>query len=89
VCFDCLCNFCQKLFSFLGELSEILSQIYICHHVKYQIFLLDINEHWAIEIKLLTSGLVLVVNIYRYCICYTSGDVSYTAIDGDAVSVFA
>jgi len=31
----------------------------------------------------------VVVNIYRYCIHYTSGDVSYQTINGDAVSVFA
>ena len=31
----------------------------------------------------------MVVNIYRYCTCYTSGDVSHQTISGYAVSVFA
>ena len=44
VCFDFLCKFCPKHFSFWEELSELWSQMYIGLHVKYQLFLSDFHE---------------------------------------------
>jgi hypothetical protein len=44
VCFDFLCNFCLKHFSFQGELSEIWSKTYIGLLVKYPLFLSNFNE---------------------------------------------
>ena len=43
VCFDFLYNFCLKYFSFLEEMSEMLSKMYITH-VNYPLFLSDFNE---------------------------------------------
>jgi hypothetical protein len=31
----------------------------------------------AIQIKLFTSKFAVIMNIYRFCICYAKGDVSY------------
>jgi ribosome biogenesis protein Nip4 len=41
MCFDFLYNFCLKQLLFYEELSEISSQIYVCPHVKYPLFLSD------------------------------------------------
>ena len=45
MCFDFLCNFCLKHFSF-QELSKIPSKMYTCLHIKYQLFLSEFNETW-------------------------------------------
>jgi hypothetical protein len=34
----------------------------------------------AILIKVVRSALVVIVNIYIYCICYINGDVSYKVV---------
>jgi len=44
VCFDFLYKFCLKYFSFIEELSEILSKMYMGLHVQYSLFLSDFNE---------------------------------------------
>jgi hypothetical protein len=49
VCFDFLYNVCLKHFSFLKELSEIWSKIYIGIHVKYPLFCSDFNETWILS----------------------------------------
>ena len=46
MCFDILYSFFLKHFSFLGELSEIWSKVYIGRHVKCPLFLSDFNETW-------------------------------------------
>ena len=45
-CFGFLYNIFLKYLSFSEKLSEILSQIFICLHVKYPFFLSDFNETW-------------------------------------------
>jgi hypothetical protein len=49
VCFDFLCNFRLKHFSFKEKLSEMWSDVYIGLHVKYPLFLSDFNEAWFFE----------------------------------------
>jgi len=46
VCFDFLCKFCLKCFSFEEKFSEIWSKAYIGLHVKWPLFLSDFNENW-------------------------------------------
>jgi hypothetical protein len=46
VCFDLLYNFCLKNFSFLEEMRNIWSKMYIGLHVKYSLFLSDFSEIW-------------------------------------------
>jgi hypothetical protein len=47
LCFDCLHNLCLKYFSFWENFSEILSKMYIGLHIKYPLFLADINDTWT------------------------------------------
>jgi len=51
MCFGFLYNFCLKLFSFKGELSE-LSQMYIDLHVKYPLFWSDFSKTWILFIQI-------------------------------------
>ena len=44
VCFDFLYNVCLK-HVILKAISEILSEMYICLHVKHHCFLSDFNEN--------------------------------------------
>jgi hypothetical protein len=44
MCFYFLYNFCLEHFSFYKESNKILSQMYICLHVTYQLFLSFFNE---------------------------------------------
>ena len=41
MCFDFFYKFCPKYFTFLEELNEILSLMYIGLYVKYALFLSD------------------------------------------------
>jgi hypothetical protein len=44
ICFDFLYTFCLKHFSFLEEMSETCSKMYIGLHLKYSLFFSDFNE---------------------------------------------
>ena len=46
MCFDFLYNSCLQHFSFWEEMSEMWSKMYIDLHVKYPLFLSDINGSW-------------------------------------------
>ena len=50
VCLDFLYNFYLKHFSFWPELGEILSQMYICLHVKHPLPLPDLNNSYYLEL---------------------------------------
>jgi hypothetical protein len=46
VCFEFLCNFYPKCFSFYEEMSDIWSAMYIGFRVKYPLFSSDFIESW-------------------------------------------
>jgi hypothetical protein len=46
VCIHFLYNFCLKCFSFWEEFSEILPQMFIRLHIKYPLFLSDLDKTW-------------------------------------------
>jgi len=48
MCFDYLCNFCLKHFSFKAELSGIWSKMYIGLYVQYLLCLSDFNGNWIL-----------------------------------------
>ena len=49
MCFDFLYKVCQNYFSLWEELSEILPQTYIGHHINYLLFLSDLNKTWILS----------------------------------------
>jgi hypothetical protein len=51
MCFDFLYNFCLKHLSFWEEMREIWSKMFIGLHVKYPLFLSDLNETWISSTK--------------------------------------
>ena len=55
MCFDFLYNVCLRHFSFLEELSEIWSNMYIGLRVKYPLFLSEFNETWTSSTDFLTT----------------------------------
>ena len=56
MCFDLLCNFWRKSFSFLKELIEIWSKMHIGLQMKYPLFLLDFNENPCSDSRFVVCG---------------------------------
>jgi hypothetical protein len=53
--FDFLQKFCLQLFPTQEKFSEVVSKIYIGLHIKYLLFLCDINHTWIFWASLVKS----------------------------------